>query len=142
VISTGPRWLSRLLTSLFLCVPLLTPTLTMLAPRAMAQDINPRDLAVTDDEAGKQATRSLDQEGSDARSRWVRLQWERNMENADSLTGPWTIHSSVYVTQDFESARAIYKEQADKNKDFPRRTTLAVARSRLTCRASVPRPAG
>lgn len=102
-----------------LSLTILTPSLTTFAPRAMAQDINPRDLAITDDEAGKQATRSLDQEGSDARSRWVRLQWERNMENADSLTGPWTIHNSVYVTQDFESARAIFREQSDKNKDFP-----------------------
>ena len=32
-----------------------------------AQDISPRDLAITDDEAGKQATRSLDEEGSDGR---------------------------------------------------------------------------
>jgi hypothetical protein len=102
-----------------LWVALLAPTLTMLSPRALADDINPRDLAITDDEAGKEATRSIDQEGSDARSRWVHLQWERNTENADSLTGPWTVHSSVYVTQDFESARAIFKEQADKNKDFP-----------------------
>src|SRR5215212_2036949 len=95
------------------------PPLASLSAPVRAQDFGPRDLAVTDDEAGKQATRTLDQEGSDARSQWVHLQWERNMENADSLTGPWTIHSSVYVTRDFESARAIYKEQADKNKAFP-----------------------
>jgi hypothetical protein len=119
VISTGHAWPSRLFVSLVLASALIMPPLAALSPRALADDINPRDLAITDDEAGKQATRTLDQEGSDARSRWIHLQWERNMENADSLTGPWTIHSSVYVTQDFESARAIFKEQADKNKDFP-----------------------
>jgi hypothetical protein len=98
---------------------LIMPPLAALSPRALADDINPRDLAITDDEAGKSATRTIDQEGSDARSKWVHLQWERNQENADALTGPWTVHSTVYVTQDFESSRAIFKEQSDKNKDFP-----------------------
>ena len=49
----------------------------------------------------------------------MRLQWERNKEGPDALTGPWTIHSTVYVTQDFSTARAIFKEQTAKNKDFP-----------------------
>jgi len=119
--SAAQRWLFRLLLSTVLAATLIAPPLARLSTSAQADgsNINPRDLAVTDDEAGKQATKSVDQEGSDARSRWVHLQWERNMENADSLTGPWTIHSAVWVAQDFESARAIYKEQADKNKDFP-----------------------
>jgi hypothetical protein len=93
----------------------------MLAPAipVSADGVNPRDLAITDDEAGKQATKTLDQEGSDARSSWVRLQWERNKEGLDALTGPWTIHTTVWVAQDFSSARAIFKEQSDKNKDFP-----------------------
>ena len=89
------------------------------APPASAQGIDPRYLAVTDDEAGKQATRTVDQEGSDDRAAWVRLQWERNTEGPDALTGPWTVHSSVWVAQDFTTARAIFKEQADKNKSFP-----------------------
>jgi hypothetical protein len=94
---------------------------TLLVPAATvsAQGINPRDLALTDDEAGKQATRALDQEGSDARAAWVQLQWERNQEGPDALTGPWTVHSSVWVAQDFVTAREIFKEQAGKNKDFP-----------------------
>lgn len=91
----------------------------MPARPASAQGINPRDLAVTDDEAGKQATRALDQEGADNRATWVRLQWERNKEGPDALTGPWTVHSSVWVAQDFSTAREIFKEQAAKNKDFP-----------------------
>jgi hypothetical protein len=89
------------------------------APSVHAQDIDPRYLAVTDDEAGKQATRTMDQQGQDDRAAWVRLQWERNTEGPDALTGPWTVHSSVWVAQDFSTARAIYKEQADKNKSFP-----------------------
>lgn len=84
-----------------------------------AEGFGPRDLALTDDEAGKQATRTLDQEGGDDRSAWVRLQWERNIEGPDALTGPWTVHSSVWVSQDFSASRAIFREQANKNKDFP-----------------------
>jgi hypothetical protein len=119
MISTQHRWLIRLLVSTVLAAALLMPHLVTLPPTARAQSISPRDLAVTDDEAGKQATRTLDEEGSDARSSWVHLQWERNIEGPDALTGPWTVHSSVWVTQDFASARAIFKEQADKNKSFP-----------------------
>jgi hypothetical protein len=107
-------WLLGVLAAAILVMQPLLPPMT-----ASAQGINPRDLAVTDDEAGKQATRVLNEEGSDARSSWVHLQWERNIENADALTGPWTVHSSVWVAQDFETARAIFKEQADKNKSFP-----------------------
>lgn len=93
----------------------------LLAPvrSASAQDIDPRYLAVTDEEAGKQATRSIDQQGADDRAAWVRLQWERNIEGPDALTGPWTVHSSVWVARDFSTARAIFKEQSDKNKSFP-----------------------
>ncbi|MGE3269249.1 MAG: hypothetical protein AB7P40_10905 [Chloroflexota bacterium] len=115
--SGAKQWrlmLALVAASIFVLQLVLTPAIP-----ASAQSINPRDLAVTDDEAGKQATRTIDQEGSDGRSTWVHLQWERNKENPDSLTGPWTIHSSVWVAQDFTSARAIFKEQSAKNKDFP-----------------------
>lgn len=110
------RLLGLLAAAFLLVQPLL---LLRTAAPAAAQSINPRDLAITDDEAGKQATRALEQEGSDNRSSFVHLQWERNIEGPDALTGPWTVHSSVWVAQDFESARAIFKEQADKNKAFP-----------------------
>lgn len=107
--------LPAVLTAVVLALQLLVAP----APVVRAQDIDPRYLAVTDDEAGKQATRTIDQQGQDDRAAWVKLQWERNIENADSLTGPWTVHSSVWVARDFSTARAIFKEQADKNKNFP-----------------------
>jgi hypothetical protein len=103
-----------------LATALLALQLVLMPARAVVADsIDPRNLAVTDDEAGKQATRTLNEEGSDNRAAWVRLQWERNTEGPDALTGPWTVHSSVWVAQDFVTARAIFKEQADKNKSFP-----------------------
>ena len=105
--------------TLIATVALLVQSLALAVPPVQAQEIDPRYLAVTDDEAGKQATRSIDQEGGDDRVRWVKLQWERNIESADALTGPWTVHSSVWVAKDFTTARAIFKEQSDKNKNFP-----------------------
>lgn len=117
-LSRGVSDLARLLAfvtaAVFALHPLLTPT-----PTVRAQEIDPRYLAITDDEAGKQATRTIDQQGQDDRAAWVRLQWERNIEGPDALTGPWTVHSSVWVAPDFVTARAIFKEQADKNKSFP-----------------------
>ena len=110
--------LARLL-AVFAAAMLILQVLVVPAHTVRAQEIDPRYLAVTDDEAGKQATRTIDQQGEDDRAAWVRLQWERNIENQDSLTGPWTVHSSVWVTKDFSTARAIFKEQSDKNKNFP-----------------------
>jgi hypothetical protein len=105
---------------ILLATALLALQLVLVPARAVVADgIDPRYLAVTDDEAGKQATRTLNEEGSDNRAAWVRLQWERNTEGPDALTGPWTVHSSVWVAPDFVTARAIFKEQADKNKSFP-----------------------
>ena len=117
--ATRNGWTPARLLGILAATILAVQQVLMPAAPASAQGINPRDLAITDDEAGKQATRALDQEGSDARSSWVRLQWERDKEGADTLTGPWTVHSSVWVTQDFTTAREIFKEQAAKNKDFP-----------------------
>ena len=107
------------LPAVFATAMLILQVLVVPAQTVRAQDIDPAYLAVTDEEAGKQATRSISEQGSDDKASWVRRQWERNTENQDSLTGPWTVHSSVWVARDFTTARAIYKEQADKNKNFP-----------------------
>jgi hypothetical protein len=116
--SRSTRRLTRL--PVVLATVLLALQVALVPARSVAaQGIDPRYLAVTDDEAGKQATRTINEEGSDNRAAWVRLQWERNPEGPDGLTGPWTVHSSVWVAQDFSTARAIFKEQADKNKSFP-----------------------
>ena len=74
------RWRPGMLVGVLALMLLVLQPLALPAPPARAQGwqgISPRDLAVTDDEAGKQATRSLEQEGSDGKSSWIRLQWER-----------------------------------------------------------------
>jgi hypothetical protein len=105
--------------ALILAVILATQTVTGSARPARAADLVPREIAVTDDEAGRQAARAIDKVGEDARSVWVQLRWERDQESPDSTTGPATIENVVWIAKDLASARAIFKEQSDKNKDFP-----------------------
>ena len=88
-------------------------------PPASAADLAPREIAITDDEAGRQAARAIDKDGEDNRSVWVQIRWERDQESADATTGPATVENVVWVAKDLASARAIYQEQAKLNKDFP-----------------------
>jgi hypothetical protein len=92
--------------------------LTAASP-ASAAGLTPREIATTDDEAGRQAARAVDKEGEDARSVWVRLRWERDREGSDATTGPATIENAVWVAKDLTAARAIYQEQSAKHKEFP-----------------------
>jgi hypothetical protein len=89
------------------------------APQALAAGLVPREIAITDDEAGRQAARAIDKDGEDARSVWVQLRWERDREGPDFNTGPATIENVVWIAKDLTSARAIYQEQAARNKEFP-----------------------
>jgi hypothetical protein len=88
-------------------------------PPARAADFAPREIVITDDEAGRQAARAIDKDGEDDRSVWAQLRWERDQESADATTGPATIENVVWVAKDLASARAIYREQAKLNQDFP-----------------------
>jgi hypothetical protein len=88
-------------------------------PPVRAADFVPRDIAITDDEAGRQAARTIDKDGEDDRSVWVQLRWERDQESPDATTGPATVENVVWVAKDLASARAIYQEQAKLNQDFP-----------------------
>ena len=99
---------------------LATDVLTVVsAPIARAAGLTPREIAITDDEAGRQAARAVDKDGEDGRPVWVQLRWERDQESADATTGPATVENAVWVAKDLSSARAIYQEQAALNKDFP-----------------------
>jgi hypothetical protein len=89
------------------------------APPVQADGISPRDIATTDDEAGKQAARAVDKDGGDDRSAWVELRWERQPDSPDYTTGPATVDNTIWVAKDLSSARAIYQEQAAKTPDFP-----------------------
>jgi hypothetical protein len=98
---------------------LLAQTILVPAQPAGAAGLAPREIAITDDEAGRQAARAIDKDGQDGRSVWVQIRWERDQDSADATTGPATIENVVYVTKDLSSARALFNEQAAKNKDFP-----------------------
>jgi hypothetical protein len=111
-------------------VPTLWPTLALLAilltqvvlggvQPVRAAGLVPREIAITDDEAGRQAARAIDKDGADDRSVWVDLRWERDRDGPDFNTGPATIENVVWVAKDISSAKAIYQEQSAKNENFP-----------------------
>jgi hypothetical protein len=105
-------WTVALFTFVFLA-------LTVPSGPAVAASVTPREIATTDEEAGRQAVRTVDKDGADARSIWVRLRWERDQESADATTGPATIENVVWVAKDLSAARAIYQEQSARHKEFP-----------------------
>ena len=88
---------------------------------ALAQEPgwHPRDIAMFDEEAGKAATLTRDEEGSDDRSHWVHRRWERDRDSEDVGVGPIITHNTVWVAKDEAAARAIFREQAEKQKEFP-----------------------
>jgi len=106
-------------TALATAVALVIQVFPVSVPPARAADFAAREIAVTDDEAGRQAARAIDKDGEDARSVWVQLRWERDQEGPDATTGPATVEDVVWVAKDMASARAIYDEQAQINKQFP-----------------------
>jgi hypothetical protein len=98
---------------------LLIHSILVPAQASGAAGLSPREIAITDDEAGRQAARVIDKDGQDGRSVWVQLRWERDQDSADATTGPATIENVVYVTKDLSSARALFNEHAARNKEFP-----------------------
>lgn len=117
-IGTVQARVPRLLQVLIAAATLAASTLGGLAP-ADAASIQPRDIAITDDEAGRQAARAIDKDGSDDRSTWVQLRWERDREGPDFSTGPAIVETTVWVAKDLASARAIFQEQTARHKEFP-----------------------
>ncbi len=89
------------------------------APRAPVTD--PRAVALTIADAGKEATQYLNDEGTDKYGKWVRTRFERDRSNGASALGPNVMDSKVWVTKDAETAKALFKEQA-AIKNFPERT--------------------
>src|SRR4051794_22826461 len=101
--------------------------LVMLAPH-LAQPVaadddqrNPRDIATTDDEAGKLVTVEADEDGSDEYGNWTHRRWSRDRESSDFHVGPVLIDNKVWITPNLDTARALYKVQVDKMREFAER---------------------
>jgi len=89
------------------------------APATAAIRGNPRDLAVTLDEAGKEAELADEEDGADNRAAWYAARYERPRDYAGYRSGPVTIESRVFVARDEQAARQILDEQAALNERFP-----------------------
>jgi hypothetical protein len=87
-------------------------------PRVPATD--PRKVVLTIEDAGKEATQYLNDEGSDTYGKWVRTRYERDRSNGASALGPNVMDSKVWVAKDVETAKRLFKEQS-AIKNFPER---------------------
>jgi hypothetical protein len=79
----------------------------------------PQDLVVKIDEAGKGAEKKDEKDGSDDRSQWYQVRYERPRTFAGYRAGPVTVFSQVFVAKDRAAADQIYQEQASQNEKFP-----------------------
>lgn len=93
---------------------------------ASAQDElrDPREIAITDEEAGKRTTQLADEDGTDEFGRWVHRRWMRDRESSDLHVGPVITDNTVWVTRDFDTAKTLYQIQVDKMREFPERDVL------------------
>lgn len=86
---------------------------------AQSADRDPREIAITDEEAGKATVLFADESGSDDRGRWVYRRWERDRDNEDVGVGPIITANRVWVARDVSAAQAIFRDEAGKNQEFP-----------------------
>jgi hypothetical protein len=86
---------------------------------------DPREIALFDDEGGgKESLLLLDEDGRDDRSRWVVRRWERDQE-ASASVGPLVTYNKVWVAKDVETAKAIFREEENKQRQFPEKINPA-----------------
>jgi hypothetical protein len=57
-------------------------------------------------------------------SRWVVRRWERDQEDSASV-GPIVTHNKVWVAKDVETAKAIFREEENKQRQFPEKINPA-----------------
>jgi hypothetical protein len=100
-------------------------TLTVIAPLATnvatAQTTDATLIVTFYDEAGKQAQIVKDDAGADQYGDWAVRRWTRDRDNEDKYVGPVVLNSKVWVARDVETAKKLYKVQADQNAKMPER---------------------
>ena len=87
-------------------------------PRGPLND--PKEAILTIQDAGKEATQYIADEGTDKFGKFARNRFERDRSNGASALGPNVIDNKVWVAKDIETAKALFKEQA-AIKNFPER---------------------
>jgi hypothetical protein len=88
---------------------------------ASAQSTDPTQIVTFHDEAGKQAQTVVDDAGADQYGDWAHRRWTRDIDNEEKYVGPVVTDSKVWVAKDVETAKRLYKAQADVNAKMPER---------------------
>src|SRR5215212_3753185 len=86
---------------------------------AQAIQARPQDLAIKLGEAGKGAEKKDEKDGSDERSSWYQVRYERPRTYAAYRAGPVTVFSQVFVARDRAAADQIFQEQVKLDEKFP-----------------------
>jgi hypothetical protein len=98
-------------------------TAPVAASTALAQsgDRDPFGIILTNDEGGgKDVVLAIEEDCSDARARCAHRRWERDGET-DASVGPIVTVNKVWIAKDVETAKAIYREQESRQREFPER---------------------
>ena len=90
------------------------------APDTVAKAGDPMAIIFTLEDAGKEATQFIAEQGEDGRGRWARSRHERQNDISASKLGPNVLDTRAWVAKDVETARALFMEQA-AIKNFPER---------------------
>jgi hypothetical protein len=94
-------------------------TISLAADVATAQSTDATEIVTFYDEAGKQAQIVKDDAGADQYGDWAHRRWVRDRDNEDKYVGPVVTDTKVWVAKDVETARRLYKQQADLNQKMP-----------------------
>jgi hypothetical protein len=87
-------------------------------PRGPLTD--PKQAVLRIEDAGKEATQYINEEGSDKYGPFARTRFERDRSNGASALGPNVMDSKVWIAKDADAAKALFKEQAAIT-NFPER---------------------
>lgn len=113
--SLALRWATTLAAGLMASLLIAAPALAQPNVR------DPREIALTEEEGGgKDVYRAKDEDCSDDRARCLHIRWERDYET-DASVGPLITVNKVWVAQDIETAKAIYRDEEKLQKEMPER---------------------
>ena len=91
-------------------------------PRGPLTD--PKQAILTLEDAGKEATQYIADEGTDKYGKFARHRFERDRSNGASALGPNVIDNKVWIAKDVNAAKELFKEQA-AIRNFPERKESA-----------------
>ena len=83
------------------------------APDAVARSGDPIGIVFTHEDAGKEANQMLREQGTDERGAWARSRYERGRDLGASRLGPNVIDTRAWIAKDVETAKALFKSQAE-----------------------------